>query len=266
MNLTSGRKQVAGFLFLLVFAIQNGWSQEYRLVYKFAKGQTMNFKRSYRVQEEAQSLPNGKSVTVAEITYALRVDDVGSNGEARMTLSLQSVEKTVDGMQDSTVQDESLRQATIPMVMSKRGQVLNYTLPRNIGSGAANFLDAFMLDFNVEGSIPGMMQEVGSTWHENLSLQLPYAQAIVSLTTDMKSIFVRVENYRGVDCARIEHSGILLSNGAKSGFLQGISYFGYAAGKRIKHSTEIDLSLLVPAKEGRMQMRIKQSRTVDALN
>jgi hypothetical protein len=244
-------------------------AQERRLEYSFKEGQTMKYKRSYRSSEQAGFLPDGRRDTAFDYYYSVTIEAVGPDGTAQARLMVDSVTTRTERQWVTADGSDELRGLAVRTRMSSGGRMLEFRPPGEIGSSAYQLLEQLMNDIQNEGILPEMELEAGNKWRNELVLYIEVPDGEIKARSPVVSQYVRSETYRGVPCARIEYQGDVSSTGAqrgKVGTVTGMMLVSPEQGKKLREVTDIEATLLVNTPRGKVQLRVRQTYSLDLLN
>lgn len=241
------------------------WAQERTLEYRYVKGQELTYKRTVRMQAESAASPEGQDDGVFEQIYVLRVEDVTRDGSAKITLRLDSAALWKKGERFDIPPADTLRKVSVQCVISNVGHLLEVETPDTSHFMQETFLSDILVGLANRPALSGTVQEVGSSWKEDKEVHLTHARVSVKARAAVTSRYVRNEQYRGIDCARIEYSAVLTISNSRVGTMKGTLWFARATGQLIREAVERDVTTYTMAQNERVQWRIKEEEVIEQI-
>lgn len=247
---------------LLCLSISVSLAQEKALKYRFTPGQVLK----HRITVNSV-LEGGSDKTESSMLqyYTLTVKEVNKGGTATVTFKQDSVLYWENKKEKPFPSAEALNGIPVTVQISNRGILLDWQYPPELQQETVKMLDQLFNLLAAEPPLPGTTLEVGEIWKNDITFYFSSfsAKAISSVT----SKYVRLEQFKGTPCARIEYSGIVTSSGgARGGTVRGSMYFAPDDGRKLRSTQEVEVLLYLSAPQGAVQMRVQSSTVIDALN
>lgn len=262
------RRCMAILCILMMFGAESTavWTQERALVYRYVKGQETTYKRTIHLQAESAANPEGKDDDVFEQIYTLRVEDTRADGSAKMTLRLDSAALWKKGQPIVLPPADTLRTSSVRFTISHAGHILEIGAVEASDNFQETLLNDVLIGLSNRPALSGIVQEVGSTWKEDKEIHITHARMSVKARAALTSRYVRNEQYRGIDCARIEYSAVLSTGTARVGTMKGTLWFARETGQVIREAVEREVTAYAVNQGERVQWRIKEEEVVETVS
>jgi hypothetical protein len=241
-------------------------AQESMLAMKYSVGQTLKYKLTSNTQHEGSMFPGGRLETLGHLYYTLNVTEVDNEGTATVTFTQDSIQYWENSEKVPYEAGDALNGVPITMWFSNRSILVDAIFPENMSNETYAYLDGLVKDFASEPPLPGRPTGVGAEWKNDLAVYFIYAESSVKTSNDVKSKYVRKENFRGRETARIEYSGNLILEKQKVGFVSGTMHYSPRDGKVLRISSKTDATFYATVRGGRAQMRVSNTQTRETLN
>ncbi|MCI0707620.1 MAG: hypothetical protein L0Y80_09075 [Ignavibacteriae bacterium] len=244
----------------------SAFAQEAMLAYKYAAGQKLRYKVTSTTLREGSMFPGGRVEHVIHLYYTFSVTAVDKEGTATVTFIQDSISYSENSQVIPYDAAEQLNTKPITMWFSNLGMLVDANFPDDLSKEAAAYLDGLINDFNSEPPLPGRARGVGAEWKNDLLVYFILPEGSVRASNAANSQYVRKEQFRGRECARIEYAGKLLMGSQRIGLVSGTIHHSLNDGKILRVSSKTDATLYVTMSGGRAQMRISNTQTREALN
>lgn len=251
---------------LLLLCTQFLFAQESMLAMKYSVGQSLKYKVASSTLHEGGVFPGGRLETVVHLYYTLNVTEVDNEGTATVTFTQDSIVYWENSERVPYAAAEPLNGVPITMWFSTRGILVDAVFPNDMSKETAAYLDGLIKDFGSEPPLPGGSRGVGAEWKNDLSVYFIYVGNTVKTSNSATTKYIRKENFRGKECARIEYKGNLMTDKQQVGQASGTIFHSIGQGKILQVSSKTEAKLYVEVRGGKAQVRFMNTQVRDLLN
>jgi len=271
------KKNLLCGLLAFLFTVEFCWGQEYKLEYKFTKGELLRYKQTTQISKQMIQPPAHtdprlglKQEEVKTEYYSLKVEEVNSDGTADAIRTQDSVITKVNLKRVLHPPEEAMNGFPLFIKISTIGTCTEIRPAKELPPELKPNFESIKQFLRNQQGLPAKTIKVGDSWENSWLISFGMSSGNADVTLIIKSTLVGFEKYMGLDCAKIQDSGALTGTTKQgeytlNGKIQGAKFFAHELGKLIKQSFELDQTVIATTSYGNLESRMKMVTTQELL-